>query len=77
MQNSYAECLGQTIYKIAFQMLKDCRLDVRFWPKLVSTANYFCNWELVTSQSITFYRINPYQKAKLSSLCQISQYSYI
>ena len=71
--NGAAQYLGQTLYKIASTMLKNFGFDLRYWPKLMLTANYLQNRRPVVGRSLTPYEANTGHKPLLGHLCRIEQ----
>ena len=53
--NGEAERLEQTLHRIANAILKDSGFAIRYWPKLILTANYLRNREPVVGRDITLF----------------------
>ena len=69
--NGTAEQLGQNLHKMASIMLKDSGFELRYWPKLVLTANYLRNRGPVVGRKLTPYEVNTGHKPVLSHFRQI------
>lgn len=74
--NGASKRLGQTLHKKACKMMKNSGISMSYWPELMSTANYFCNWQPVTGRDITLYEANVGKKPQLGHLRQVGQYGY-
>lgn len=74
--NGAAERLGQTLHKMASTMLKDSGFNLRYWPELVLTANYFRNRGPVVGRSLTPYEADTGHKSLLGHLRRIRQFVY-
>lgn len=74
--NSAAERLGQTLHKMASIMLKDSGFDLRYWPKLVLTANYLQNRRPVVGRSLTPYEAGTGHKPSLAIFVELDRLVY-